>query len=311
MAGGKDPVKAANGGPQRTLQDQWFDAQSEITVDAHYLVDQIAQLFVRGGVIRTLSTRDLKIAEGHAENAWQLVELGTPALDAIIYFTLSEKQKKTVAKRKCSPHTELARLPQVLFTSVFTYLVTSKFPEDQEDPYPAFVTRILPQGEFLKLRGLLSNFSLEQLDPNWVTAFPFHGLDTASLTRIQLGIAGYRWLKAVAMVPLSEDLSEKEHDFAEMTQANIKSIVAAPPSWDVFPPTKGGTKVGTWLGTVRTRAVSFLKEMADEKAVTEMIKQKKIRDYNADNTECEEGEWKAWMSKPDMSGMRLVVAHKV
>lgn len=219
-----------------------------ITLDAAFIKAVINDYLIIGSSISRLSINDINIISVKDEipnrfsTVLEAIEHGTPFFDAIAYFTLPEtKRPRITAMTDLPAHqtTEINKVSEAL-AYVYFFLMTRGTPPETDrtvlgTDIPRFLhTTLALQDSPQSYAKCVASFSLKKIDHKWIKLVDLSKLGQQFLSRLALGVAGYRLLMPIALMPIEDYTNE-----AAVKAANIiKDFIARGYMWNIHPITK-------------------------------------------------------------------------
>ena len=177
--------------------DDFKDKGVTLSVEALALA---LQPFVKGGsTLGVISTDDLTIffPADKSENpsVGDMVSVGTPLFDAMIYHALGDKSDvQVVISTKDASVPEAREWSLRVFVAYFFLLTQAHYPRSI-DKAPKFIRESLAFSESMgDLAAKLASFDLSKMPTAWIRHILFEGFGTEAMSRLGLGVAGYRLL---------------------------------------------------------------------------------------------------------------------
>jgi hypothetical protein len=221
--GDNDPDDPGNDSNINNVDDKFFNI---LEVKEKTLFNFLKQFIKIGSHLQQLSITDIRIqyhlSFGEVEdrnnfrfdNLKLMMKHGNKLLDSIIYLT--GENKDIVDVEFIPADVELNTIhPMELARNAFLlyfYVVVQGFGPHEVSFIPGIIRNLfgISINEFVDRTGILASFNLRKLDYQWIKAINIDELGNEIRNRIALGIAGHRYVKAIALNPPKKTTSIRQ-----------------------------------------------------------------------------------------------------
>lgn len=171
------------------------------------------------------------------QNINEALQGGSPLFDSLAYLSLAPNERppiRTVTNLPVENTQDLMEVAQCLFVLFFYLMTRGNVPETSNNSVgtdiPAFIANYLglKSAPIIYMQKLAS-FSLTKIHHTWIKHVDLTVLSPQALSRLSLGVAGYRWLTIFGFLDPELPLSADE----QRAWNAIKDFISRGLFWDI------------------------------------------------------------------------------
>jgi len=236
-----------------------------------------------------------------------LITRGMKLFDALVWLTAGRPESH---KLMADPTLKTENIPSThtvaksLFFVYFLLITQARYPaivQTQEKiKIPNFLSKIMgmeQQQEYYM--GMLCSFEPQLFDPSWVKYVTFKGFGQEVMSRLGLGVAGYRMFGPFKLYTPKEGM-----DISLMPAFEFARTVAnAPASWDIHPLTRNPNVLKA-RGNLNKNLGNLMLDCFTAEQLQEMASTKVI--FKVPTREAGHIEYRQWAERDDITGRALI-----
>lgn len=273
-----------------------------ISIDVE-LVGKYLSEFVRVGSNRyNIADTDLAIlttdaTPAHFVSVNEALEKGTKLFDALYYFAQhKDKRKMPVNDPQATANSQIGmrKVASALFYVYFFLLTRAQVPSGTGvtpgKDVPNFLFAVMGlQDPPQQYAETLASFKLSQADHRWIESVRTPILGQEAISRIGLGVAGYRLLAPFKLYPRTRGMAPNVERAARLAEA----IAKADADWSIHPITRDPGILNR-LGNLNKNLANLLLDAYTPEEIDEMVKAKAI--FEKPNRDIKHTNYLSWFN---------------
>ncbi|CCE33383.1 uncharacterized protein CPUR_07307 [Claviceps purpurea 20.1] len=255
--------------------------------------------------IDDISTRVLSVPDKPEQATLNdLLAIGMKHFDALVWLGAKDKSRHPL---RADPTMKPDDIPsnndvaKSVFYCYFVLLTQARYPPDDHEiqQIPRFLSTLMQMNkEPSYYVSKICTFELRRMNPSWIKHMSYKFLTEKTVSRLGIGVAGYRMFVPFDLYDAREGLPDNLVSAFTFARA----VARAPASWNVHPLTRprGPQDAITRRGNLKKNLGNLILDVFTDEQIDDMVKQRIL--FKRPDRDVAHREYLQWAAEDDISG---------
>ncbi|KAG6310255.1 hypothetical protein E4U22_003398 [Claviceps purpurea] len=252
-----------------------------------------------------ISTRVLSVPDKPEQATLDdLLAIGMKLFDAIVWLGAKDKSRHPL---RADPTMKPDDIPsnndvaKSVFYCYFVLLTQARYPPDDHEiqQIPRFLSTVMQMNkEPSYYVSKICTFESRRMNPSWIKHMSYKFLTEKTVSRLGIGVAGYRMFVPFDLYDAREGLPDNLVSAFTFARA----VARAPASWNVHPLTRprGPQDAITRRGNLKKNLGNLILDVFTDEQIDDMVKQRIL--FKRPDRDVAHREYLQWAAEDDITG---------